>query len=154
MTKEKEVPVLVVLHAPAAVKKANLAHAENPVNNQSGGGEISPPPASLFRNGYIMNKTSKTCSCAPPVHADHSKEIPRLNRIIGQIEGIKKMIESRRYCPDILTQMRAVRSAIRSVEANILQDHLQSCVMESLDSPDVRQKKIEEIKEIFNRFEN
>ncbi len=95
----------------------------------------------------------KTCGCVPGTYADHTKEIPRLNRIAGQLEGIKKMIESRRYCPEILTQMRAVRSALRSVEANILQDHLQSCVMDSFDSPEQRQKKIEEIKEIFNRFE-
>lgn len=95
----------------------------------------------------------ETCGCVPGTHADHTKEIPRLNRIAGQLEGVRKMIESRRYCPEILAQMRAIRSALRSVEANILRDHLQSCVMDSFDSPEQRQKKIEEIKEIFNRFE-
>ena len=44
----------------------------------------------------------------------HLENIPRLNRIAGQIEGIKKMIEDGRYCPDILSQLRAVRSAVKS----------------------------------------
>ena len=46
----------------------------------------------------------------------HKHEIPRLNRAIGQLEGIKKMIEEQRYCPDIIVQLKAVRSAIKHVE--------------------------------------
>ena len=50
---------------------------------------------------------------------NHKHEIPRLNRAIGQLEGIKKMIEEQRYCPDIIVQLKAVRSAIKHVE-NVL----------------------------------
>ena len=39
----------------------------------------------------------------------HKQEIPRINRAIGQLEGIKKMIEEQRYCPDIIIQLKAVR---------------------------------------------
>lgn len=86
----------------------------------------------------------------------HAEEVKRLNRVCGQIEGIKKMVEERRYCPDILTQMRAARSALKSIEANILERHLNHCVTDTMKSGSAKDKKqkIDEIKEIFRRFEN
>lgn len=89
-----------------------------------------------------------------PQRPCHKQEIPRLNRIIGQLEGIKKMIEEQRYCPDILIQLRATRSAIRAVESNILKTHLQSCVAQSFASPEDRDQKLSELKELFDRFES
>lgn len=87
-------------------------------------------------------------------HPDHSKELPRLNRIAGQVEGVRKMIAEGRYCPDILTQLRAIRSALHSVEANILEEHLSSCVAEALHSDDtaVQDAKIAELKDLYRRF--
>lgn len=84
----------------------------------------------------------------------HLKELSRLNRIVGQVEGIKKMIEGNRYCPDILIQLRAVRSALRAVESNILATHLQHCVAQSFGDKDERDKKIAELKNLFDRFES
>ena len=84
---------------------------------------------------------------------DHRDNIPRLNRIAGQIEGIKKMIEDGRYCPEIISQLRAVRAAVKSVEGNILQKHLQSCVAQSFANPEERDKKIAELKALFDRFD-
>lgn len=84
----------------------------------------------------------------------HAENLPRLNRISGQLEGIKKMIEDGRYCPDIIIQLKAVRSAIRAIESNILAKHLQHCVVQSFDSEEDRNKKIEELKTLFDRFEN
>lgn len=85
----------------------------------------------------------------------HHAELKRLNRIGGQIEGIKKMIEDHRYCPEILTQLRAARAALRSVEANIFETHLQHCVAESLTGGKQKdtQAKIDELKELFKRFD-
>lgn len=87
-------------------------------------------------------------------HPDHSKEISRLNRAVGQLEGVRKMIEERRYCPDILTQLRAVHSAVRSLEANILETHLGSCVNDAMNSGSAKEKdkKISELVELFKRF--
>lgn len=90
--------------------------------------------------------------CGENKPADHSKELIRINRILGQIEGVKKMIESNRYCPDILIQLKAVRSAIRAVENNIFQTHLYSCVVESFNSEADKNKKIDEIKDLFDKF--
>ena len=79
--------------------------------------------------------------CNSNKHPDHSKEISRLNRISGQIEGVKKMIEERRYCPDILTQLRAVSSATKSLEASVLEAHLGSCVADAFKSDKVEESR-------------
>jgi DNA-binding FrmR family transcriptional regulator len=85
----------------------------------------------------------------------HEKELSKLNRISGQIDGVKKMIAEHRYCPDIIIQLRAIRAAIKAVEANVLENHLKSCVAESLASGNAKdaQKKIDELKDIFKRFD-
>ena len=81
----------------------------------------------------------------------HKNQISRLNRISGQIEGVKRMIKDNRYCPDILTQTKAVRSALKSLEASILVEHLNCCVTNAFDSGNKREqeKKIEELKKLF-----
>ena len=87
-------------------------------------------------------------------HLCHKAELPRLNRVIGQLEGIKKMIDEQRYCPEILIQLKAVRSAIISVEKNILSTHLEKCVSDSFDDKNTAQEKIAEIKELFNKLQH
>ena len=86
-------------------------------------------------------------------HPCHKAEIPRLNRAIGQLEGIKKMIEDRRYCPDIIIQLKAVRSAIKRVENNILKTHLEDCVAASFEGNDEAKQKIEEIKNLLDKMQ-
>lgn len=95
-----------------------------------------------------------TCEETPVVHPDHSLQINRLNRMIGQLEGIKKMIERRSYCPDILIQTKAVRSALRSLETNILEKHIEHCVRIAFASKDKNnvQAKIDELTEIFSKM--
>lgn len=87
------------------------------------------------------------------LHPDHGAESAKLNRVIGQVEGVKKMIAERRYCPDILTQLRAARSALKTVEANILETHLKGCVAQAIREG-YADDKIAEIKELFKRFED
>ncbi len=96
----------------------------------------------------------KAC-CPPQEHPDHSAQMSRLNRIGGQVNGVKKMIEERRYCPEILTQLRAIRAAVQSVEANILETHLGACVGDAFRSGDdkAREDKIKEIVKLFRQFE-
>ena len=85
---------------------------------------------------------------------DHTAQVPRLNRIEGQIRGINKMIQEGRYCIDILTQIRSASNALAKVQENIFRAHLESCVKDSLtgDDPGDREKKVEEILEILSRF--
>ena len=56
----------------------------------------------------------------------------RLRRIEGQIRGIAKMIDEDKYCVDILTQISAASSALRSVALNLLDDHLDNCVSQAI----------------------
>ncbi len=66
----------------------------------------------------------------------------RLRRIEGQVRGISKMIDDDKYCIDILTQISAASSALRSVALNLLDDHLEHCVSQALaeggDEADVK----------------
>ncbi len=59
---------------------------------------------------------------------DHIKDLPRLKRIIGQLEGVERMIRERRYCPEILQQLRAANSAVKALELEILKGHIGSCI--------------------------
>ena len=88
-------------------------------------------------------------------HPSHIEQLPRLNRIAGQIEGIKKMIKERRYCPDILTQLHAVRSAVRNLEIQIIDTHMSHCVTEVFQQKDKdkQTQKIEEIRKLIKRFD-
>ena len=60
----------------------------------------------------------------------------RLSRIEGQVRGIARMIEEDRYCIDVLTQLRAVRAALRRVEDEVLNDHVAHCVEGAIASGD------------------
>lgn len=86
----------------------------------------------------------------------HDNQLTQLNRIAGQVDGVRKMIADHRHCPDILTQLRAIRAAIKTVEANVLETHLKSCVAESLASGNTAgaYKKIDELKDLFKRFDS
>lgn len=86
----------------------------------------------------------------PPAHQEN---LPRLNRIAGQVEGVKRMILEGRYCPDILIQLRAIRSAVRQVENNILQKHLQHCVAQAFATGEGAEEKIQELCKLFSRFD-
>lgn len=102
-----------------------------------------------------MNHTNAANNAGKKVPApDYSKERNRLNRVLGQIEGIKKMISDQRDCKDILSQLRAVRSAIHSVESDILKTYLEYCINESLltGSEEKKKEKIDEISTLYAKF--
>lgn len=83
----------------------------------------------------------------------HLEELTALKKIEGQIQGIKRMIEEKRYCIDILTQLSAVAGAIMRVEDNILTRHLEGCVYQSFSKGrQEREKKIKEIITLLKKF--
>lgn len=102
-----------------------------------------------------MSKPENDADQPIPLPAEATRDLQRLNRIAGQVEGVKKMVVERRYCPDIITQLRAVRAAIRSLEASMLEVHLHACVTAAFQSKD-REEKVEnisELKELYTRFD-
>ncbi|NIR31532.1 MAG: metal-sensitive transcriptional regulator [Gammaproteobacteria bacterium] len=58
--------------------------------------------------------------------------LARLGRVRGQVEGIQRMVESGRYCPDILQQSSAVHAALRAFEKLLLENHLERCVTRAI----------------------
>ena len=84
-------------------------------------------------------------------HPCHKDKISGIRRIKGQIEGIERMIDDGKYCIDILNQVKAVKNALTSVEAKILETHLKECVKESLDTSKDNQAKIDEIINFLKR---
>lgn len=64
------------------------------------------------------------------------------------------MIEERRYCPDIIIQLKAVQSAIKHIETNILKTHLEECVKSSFSDPEAAKEKINEIKNLLDKLQN
>jgi len=77
----------------------------------------------------------------------------RLSRIEGQVRGLSKMVEGDRYCIDIVTQIAAVRAALRRVEEEVLRDHVAHCVEHAISSGDKadQRQKIAELMEVIGR---
>lgn len=71
-------------------------------------------------------------------HSDHSPEIPRLRKIIGQLSGMEKMINEGRPCVEIMQQIRAAHSAVKALEIAILKRHLNTCIANSAKSESSR----------------
>lgn len=78
---------------------------------------------------------------------DHSASKKRLNRIKGQLDAVSRMIDEKKYCPDIIQQIRAATSALRGLEAEVLRGHLRGCVKKAFESENAfdMHDKIEEI---------
>lgn len=88
----------------------------------------------------IMDETcgSGECSNRKSHHSDKVKNnlVTRLNRIEGQIRGIKGLIEKDTYCDDVITQISATQSALNSVAKILLEGHMKSCVIERIQDGD------------------
>lgn len=84
---------------------------------------------------------------------DHGIHKKRLNRVRGQIDGIDKMIDERRYCPDILIQLRAASKALQAIETEIMKTHIRGCVKTAIKARNEKEvvTKIEEIMNLVNR---
>ena len=81
--------------------------------------------------------------------------LKRLQRIEGQVRGLARMVEDDRYCIDIVTQIAAVRSALRRAEEEILRDHVAHCVEGAIASGDKadQRRKIAELMDVVGRAE-
>jgi DNA-binding FrmR family transcriptional regulator len=79
----------------------------------------------------------------------------RLRRIEGQVRGIARMVETDRYCVDIVTQISAVRAALRRAEEEILADHVAHCVEHAIASGNKREqrRKVSELIAVLGRVE-
>ncbi len=90
---------------------------------------------------------------SPDLAATRKKTISRLNRIEGQVRGVSRMLEEDRYCIDVLTQLSAVKSALASVEREVLKDHSRHCLETAIEQGDPAEQraKIGELIELLSR---
>lgn len=86
---------------------------------------------------------------------DESKKscAARLGRIEGQVRGVARMIEEDRYCIDVLTQLQAIKAALKRVEDEVLRDHVSHCVAHAIERGDAdeRRRMIDELVEAVAR---
>ena len=84
----------------------------------------------------------------------HEEQLQFLNKIEGQIRGVQRMIQEKRYCPDIITQIHSIIGALYRVENEIFKKHVNGCVVNTLadKSESEKEKKINEIVSLIERF--
>jgi CsoR family transcriptional regulator, copper-sensing transcriptional repressor len=82
---------------------------------------------------------------------DNEKTLRRLKTIEGHLRGVIRMVEEDAYCIDVIRQIQAVDAALNKVSTQILENHLNSCVITAIngDDPKERAKVIKEITEVF-----
>jgi DNA-binding FrmR family transcriptional regulator len=79
--------------------------------------------------------------------------VTRLNRVEGQVRGIRKMVQEPRRCVEILQQLAAAEAALSRVSLAIVKHHVETCVPQGVEQGDPeRSKRLTELVEIFDRF--
>jgi DNA-binding FrmR family transcriptional regulator len=80
--------------------------------------------------------------------------VKRLNRIEGQVRGLARMVEDDRYCIDVITQVSAVRAALKRVEEEVLKDHVAHCVEHAISAGDraEQRQKISELMRVLGKM--
>lgn len=106
---------------------------------------------------YMEEKNEKrSCCCCrikTKVRTEEEKKalLARVNRIVGQMNGIGKMIEEDRYCDDILIQLSAIDKSIKSLANVILENHMHTCLIENIQQGNT--EIVDEIVDLFRRFQ-
>lgn len=79
--------------------------------------------------------------------------LKRLSRIEGQVRGLARMVEEDRYCIDIVTQIAAVRAALKRVEEEVLREHIAYCIEDAIVSGDSNEqrRKVAELMDVLSR---
>lgn len=91
---------------------------------------------------------SKCCKKTERNEEEKKQLISRINRIDGQLDGIKKMIESDEYCNDILIQIVAAEKSLKSLANLMFENHIYRCISDDIKSEEV----VDELTSLFKRF--
>ena len=123
--------------------KKNGVQAEAHTKEQTSGGHAHSH-THVLEDGTVVTHTH--------THShEHTKAVlNRLSRAIGHLESNKKMVENGRDCSEVLIQLSAVKAAINNTGKVILQDHIQHCLVDAIESGDM--KEIEELNKAIDRF--
>ena len=119
------------------------------------------PRGGISKEEELMGESAKAASAPQKSCCCHHKATPRsqqmqddlqkrLNRVIGQLNGVKSMIDDNRYCGDVLMQLSAAESAVHSISAILLQNHLETCVVEQIEQGNT--EIIDEAMQLIKKF--
>lgn len=102
-----------------------------------------------------MDEKNDCPHCGALKHTPRSPELKagvtrRINRVVGQLNGIRSMVEEDRYCGDVLTQLAAVESAVKAISREVMRDHLETCVVERIQAGDT--EVTDEVMDLFRKF--
>ena len=102
-----------------------------------------------------MAQKSECPHCGALKHTPRTPELKadvtcRINRAVGQLNGIRAMVEEDRYCGDVLTQLAAVESAVKAISREVMRDHLETCVVERIQAGDT--EVTDEVMDLFRKF--
>lgn len=88
-------------------------------------------------------------------YPSHKSQISKINRAVGQLEAVKRMIDEGKYCVDIMSQLRAARNAIKTIELGVLEAHVGACLAIACCSPDGngKEERIKEIMDLLKKYE-
>lgn len=99
----------------------------------------------IHEHGHIHGKGGHS-----HVHTNTKAVLNRLSRAIGHLESIRRMVEDGRDCSEVLIQLSAVKSAINNTGKVILQDHIEHCIVDAVESGD--HEALEELSRAIDRF--
>ncbi len=103
----------------------------------------------------IDETNDASCCCGATKNTPRSPELKRdvtrrINRAVGQLNGIRSMVDENRYCGDVLTQLAAVESAVKAISREVMQDHLETCVVERIQAGDT--EVVDEVMQLLKKF--
>jgi CsoR family transcriptional regulator, copper-sensing transcriptional repressor len=82
---------------------------------------------------------------------NHSETLKRLKTIEGHVRGVERMVEEDAYCIDVIRQIQAIQAALNKVSTQILENHLNSCLIKAVrgEDPDERERVLQELTDVF-----
>jgi CsoR family transcriptional regulator, copper-sensing transcriptional repressor len=82
---------------------------------------------------------------------NHSETLKRLKTIEGHVRGVERMVEEGAYCIDVIRQVQAIQAALNKVSTQILENHLNSCLIKAVrgEDPDERERVLQELTDVF-----
>ena len=111
--------------------------------------------ALVLKSGVVMAEEMKQCCACRHKETERTDDLQhdltkRLNRAIGQLNGVKDMIADNRYCGDVLVQLAAAESAVHRIAEIVLQDHMETCVVEQVRDGNV--EVVDEAMRLIKKF--
>ena len=109
----------------------------------------------VLKSGVVMAEEMKQCCSCRHKETERTDDLQhdltkRLNRAIGQLNGVKDMIADNRYCGDVLVQLAAAESAVHRIAEIVLQDHMETCVVEQVRAGNV--EVVDEAMRLIKKF--